>query len=112
MAAQNDSRSSSEARTSHGDGVEQARFWGVPDPRPRFGVHARSWVAASFRVGDFAGGRGEFFREWETPQGRSRGRITFSDVTPDSVDWELAISTDGGESWSTLWKMEMSRLED
>lgn len=62
-------------------------------------------------VGAFDEGRGEFFREWETPQGRRLGRITFSNVTADFVDWELAISSDGGKSWSPMWIMKMYRIK-
>jgi hypothetical protein len=60
-------------------------------------------------VGNFADGRGEFFREWSTPQGNRVGRIVFSDITPDSVRWELAVSSDDRKSWTTLWVMEMRR---
>jgi len=67
---------------------------------PRFG---------SPYVGTFADGRGEFFREWETPQGRRVGRIAFSDMRPDSVNWALAISADGRRTWQTLWTMAMRR---
>jgi hypothetical protein len=53
-------------------------------------------------VGNFVGGQGEFFREWETPQGKRTGRITFSDITTDSVYWELAISSDEGHTFPGL----------
>ena len=59
--------------------------------------------------GGFERGKGEFFRKWETPQGKRMGRITFSDITPDSVHWDLAVSSDEGQSWTTLWIMEMVR---
>jgi hypothetical protein len=60
-------------------------------------------------AGGFSGGRGEFFREWETPDGTRVGRITFSDIRPDSVDWELAVSSDGRRTWTVLWTMAMRR---
>jgi hypothetical protein len=60
-------------------------------------------------TGTFVDGRGTFFREWETPQGKRRGRITFSDMTENTVNWELAVSSDEGETWQTLWKMAMQR---
>ena len=63
-------------------------------------------------VGSFENGRGEFFREWESPQGKRMGRITFSDIAPDSVHWDLAISSDEGQSWMTIWIMEMYRSEE
>jgi len=60
-------------------------------------------------VGNFVTGRGEFFREWETPQGKRIGRITFSDITTDSVHWELAVSSDDGHTWRAIWVMNMDR---
>jgi hypothetical protein len=67
---------------------------------PRFG---------SPYVGTFAAGRGEFFREWETPQGPRVGRITFSEIRKNTVNWALAISTDERRTWQTMWTMAMRR---
>jgi hypothetical protein len=60
-------------------------------------------------VGDFTDGRGEFYREWTTPEGTRIGRIAFSNVPPDSVSWNLAVSSDERKSWTTMWMMEMRR---
>jgi hypothetical protein len=60
-------------------------------------------------VGDFADSRGEFYREWRTPEGTQVGRITFSNISRDSVSWSLAVSSDGRQSWTTMWMMEMRR---
>ena len=60
-------------------------------------------------TGNFVDGRGEFFRELETPQGRRLGRITFSNVTAESVSWALDVSSDQGKTWQTLWTMKMAR---
>lgn len=60
-------------------------------------------------AGNFADGRGEFFREIETANGRRLGRITFSGIADDSVHWDLAVSADQGKTWRTLWKMAMRR---
>ena len=60
-------------------------------------------------AGNFVDGRGEFFRGWSTPRGNRVGRIVFSNITPDSVHWELAVSSDGRKTWTTLWVMEMRR---
>jgi hypothetical protein len=60
-------------------------------------------------AGNFAGGRGDFFREWSTPQGNRVGRIVFSNISADSVRWELAVSSDNRKTWATLWVMEMRR---
>jgi len=61
-------------------------------------------------VGNFADSRGEFYREWGTPEAERVGRITFSNVSSDSVSWSLAVSSDGRESWTTMWTMEMRRV--
>lgn len=60
-------------------------------------------------VGDFADSRGEFYREWTTPEGTRVGRITFSNISRDSVSWSLAVSSDGRQSWTPMWMMEMRR---
>lgn len=76
-------------------------YW-MDTRRPRFdGVY----------TGALSAGRGEFFRDWESPQGPRRGRISFSSISSDSVDWELAISADQGRTWSSLWIMHMHRGE-
>lgn len=59
--------------------------------------------------GNFVEGKGEFFRDWETPQGKRIGRITFSYITADSVHWDLAVSSDEGSTWAVLWIMDMER---
>lgn len=43
--------------------------------------------------------------------GPSQCRITFTDISADSVTWRLAVSPDQGETWTTLWIMEMRRTE-
>jgi hypothetical protein len=49
--------------------------------------------------GTFRDGRGEFFRKRPNEQKKETiARITFSDITPASVHWDLAVSTDDGQS--------------
>lgn len=62
-------------------------------------------------VGRFVNGQGVFFRRWETPEGNRVGRVTFDDITANSVRWALAISSDDGRSWQTIWTMRMWRRE-
>jgi hypothetical protein len=63
-------------------------------------------------VGSFDDGVGTFLRDWQTEEGEKRwGRIRFSEIQPNSVRWELAISDDQDNGWSTLWVMEMTRRE-
>jgi hypothetical protein len=39
-------------------------------------------------------------------------RYTWSDITPDSVCWAQALSTDDGATWETNWIMQMTRIEE
>ena len=102
-------------------------FWeGMHEAAPMQGLSVRAWdpAAGVWRihwmdtrsrafgapyVGGFADRRGVFYREWDTPQGHRKGRITFSDVSSDSVTWALAVSRDDGRTWTTLWTMAMRR---
>lgn len=84
----------------------EAHLWRIywMDTRtPRFG--------GAFE-GKFANGRGEFFRRRERPEGTQITRITFSEIRQESVHWELAISNDNEQTWTTLWIMDMRRTDD
>lgn len=60
--------------------------------------------------GTFRHGRGEFLARQPTRDGGERiSRYTFSDITPTSLRWDDAFSTDGGESWTNGWIMEFTR---
>lgn len=72
-------------------------------------MDTRSPTFGSPYVGTIQAGRGEFFREWQTPQGRRVGRITFSEGRQNSVNWALAISSDERRTWQTIWSMAMRR---
>lgn len=102
-------------------------FWeGMTEPEPVSGLSVRAYDPTTAQwyihwmdtrvprfdqpyVGTFANGRGEFFRRWETPEGNRVGRVTFHDMTANSVEWALAISSDGRRSWQTIWTMRMHR---
>jgi hypothetical protein len=106
---------------------EVSFFWeGMQAPEPMTGLSVRAYDPQAGKwfihwmdtrsprfgapyAGSFADGRGEFFRELDTPQGPRLGRITFSDITADSVSWALAVSSDEGKTWQTLWTMTMAR---
>ncbi len=54
-------------------------------------------------IGEFKGGRGEFFNQ-ETYNGRAvLVRSITSDITPTSYRDEYAYSADGGKTWETNW---------
>jgi len=63
-------------------------------------------------VGGFTDGVGEFFSSRQTPDGPRRSRITFSEITADSVHWDLAVSSDDGRTWTRIWIMEMRRSRE
>jgi len=65
---------------------------------------------SSSLAGTFRHGRGEFFSTRRGPDGTETiSRYTFSDITPDSLRWDDAFSTDGGLTWRHGWIMEFSR---
>ncbi len=60
--------------------------------------------------GTFRHGRGDFFSEKPTQDGGTTiSRYSFNDITPRSLRWDDAYSTDGGETWRHQWRMEFSR---
>ncbi len=69
--------------------------------------------AGSGLAGGFRHGRGEFFAESTTGDGKTlTTRYTFSDIAPDRLRWDDAYSRDGGESWTPNWIMEFTRVAD
>ncbi len=62
--------------------------------------------------GNFKNGKGEFFSEPNNANGNSTSRITFSNITKNSVHWDLAFSKDNGKTWTTIWIMAMKRHKD
>ncbi len=114
------------ALIEHWQGEVQFFWEGMQKPEPMKGLSVRAYDPQTQKwyihwmdtgrpyfgtpySGSFEKGRGEFFRTWQTPKGERMGRITFSNISGDSVDWELAISKDEGKSWSALWTMHMQR---
>jgi hypothetical protein len=61
--------------------------------------------------GDFRHGRGEFFTTFLNADSTEViARYTFSDITPTSLRWDDAYSSDGGETWTPRWIMEFTRM--
>ena len=93
------------------------RIWGYSVRR--FDPKAKSWAIywmdsrnPAFdtpHVGGFNGARGEFFRDFDAPDGPRRSRISFEQRAPGDVLWELAVSADGGATFAPIWVMEMRR---
>jgi hypothetical protein len=60
-------------------------------------------------IGEFSGGRGEFYNQ-DTFDGRAVFvRNITSDITPTSYRDEYAFSTDGGRTWETNWIATFTR---
>jgi hypothetical protein len=89
------------------------RYWNVSE------AHWDLWLnwpgmnrsaTGSPLTGTFRHGRGEFFARGRAADGSTRAtRYTFSDVSPTSLRWDDAVSTDGGRTWSANWIMEFTR---
>lgn len=61
-------------------------------------------------VGEFSGGRGEFYDQ-ESIAGRTvLVRFVISDITSDSCHFEQAFSIDGGKSWEVNWIATDTRI--
>jgi hypothetical protein len=63
-------------------------------------------VIGNFRdgVGIFEGG--DTFRDKPI-----KVRFTWSKITANSAHWEQAFSPDGGNTWETNWRMDLTRVE-
>ena len=62
-------------------------------------------------IGNFQNGVGTFEGD-DTFRGKPiKVRFTWSRITPNSAHWEQAFSPDGGKSWETNWKMDLTRVE-
>ena len=63
-------------------------------------------------IGEFKGGRGEFFNQ-EPFNGRAiLVRFIFSDITANSFQLEQAFSDDGGKTWEANWIAKFSRVKE
>jgi hypothetical protein len=68
------------------------------------------------RFGELAGGfrhnRGEFYSRGLSAAGDTTlTRLSFSDVTPNSLRWQNDFSMDNGRSWDSGWIQELNRRE-
>lgn len=65
---------------------------------------------SSSLTGSFRHGRAEFFATGRNADGEETiSRYTFSDITPSSLRWDDAFSSDGGRTWRPNWIMEFTR---
>lgn len=73
----------------------------------------QTWVDNQGGYLDFIGGMdGErmiLAREDTLQTPPIRQRMVFSDITPDSLDWDWEISEDGGHTWNLKWRIHYRR---
>lgn len=83
----------------------QAHQWSLNFANSKVGV-----LELPPTIGEFKDGRGEFYDQ-ETVNGRAiLARITWSDITPDSHNFEQAFSDDNGKTWETNIIARLTRL--
>jgi hypothetical protein len=63
-------------------------------------------------IGEFKGGRGEFYDQ-EPYRGRAiLVRFIWSDMTPNSAHFEQSFSDDGGKTWEVNWITDQKRVDE
>jgi len=63
-------------------------------------------------IGEFKGGRGEFYSQ-DTLNGRTiLVRYVWSGITPTSAHFEQSFSDDGGKTWEVNWITDQNRVAD
>jgi len=114
------------ALEEHWEGEVQFFWKGMQKPEPLKGLSLRYYDTPTGKwniywmdteslqlgqpfTGNFSDDKGEFFLETETEKGKHISRITFSNITENSIKWDLAISKDGGKTFTTIWIMNMKR---
>ncbi len=70
----------------------------------------RSGVLEAPVVGAFQNGIGRFEGVGEHEGKPVLARFIWSHITPTSARWEQALSADGGNTWETNWRMQMTRI--
>jgi hypothetical protein len=72
----------------------------------------RSGVLEPPVVGAFHDGVGRFEGADEHKGKPVLARFIWSHIAPTSARWEQALSADGGKTWETNWRMQMTRIAD
>lgn len=109
----------------HWEGVTLLPWEGMTEPESRKALSIRAfepqtklwniyWIDSRNRqfiptsTGSFKDGcGGEFFSFLDPNNPQVRGRITFSNIKADSVDWDFAVSK--GDDWKKIWTMKLIR---
>lgn len=84
----------------------EARQWSLNFSNVRVGT------LTAPTIGEFKGGRGEFY-SGDTLDGRAiLVRFVICDITANSAHFEQSFSSDGGQTWETNWIAEDTRLPE
>jgi hypothetical protein len=62
-------------------------------------------------IGNFKDGVGTFEGDDIFRDKPIKVRFTWSKITPTSAHWEQAFSPDGGQTWETNWRMDLTRTD-
>lgn len=84
----------------------QTREWSIYWASTRIGELALPPV-----VGGFTDGVGLFYSEEDYEGQPITVRYKWSDITPVTLHWEQAFSTDGRHSWETNWTADFTRAD-
>jgi len=83
----------------------QSRQWSI------YWSSSRDGSLGTAMVGQFKGGRGEFFDQEVFRGSAIYVRFIFSDITPTSFRLEQAFSADGGRTWEPNWIASFTRQQ-
>lgn len=83
---------------------------------PKAGQWSQTYIDGSGEmeaptVGSFEHGRGEFFGTTVYKGRTVLVRGVWSGITPNSHRYEIAYSRDGGQTWATAFKADLTRLK-
>jgi len=70
----------------------------------------QTWVDSDANYLDFTGRLEDGAMELRRSAGGSLFRMRWENIEQDSLDWSWQRSDDEGETWTTLWRIEYSRV--
>jgi len=74
-------------------------------------ANSRSGTLAIPTIGEFKGGKGEFYCQETYNERAILVRFVITPITPDSCHFEQAFSDDGGKTWEINWIADDTRIK-
>ncbi|MBA3260302.1 MAG: hypothetical protein H0T68_12670 [Gemmatimonadales bacterium] len=74
--------------------------------------NSRGGTLSAPSIGEFRGGRGEFYSQESFNDRAIYVRFVVSTITPDSLRFEQSFSDDGGKTWEVNWMAIDTRMKD